>query len=391
MKLIFIHDGPIFYNENGQYYEYSYHGLKERYSFLADDICFLMRTLPVSTDTKGTILDDQVHVISVPNFKTPKLYITKKGEAKRIIRNALKDADIAVVRGSSCGSIALKYIKRNKIPYIYECVGCTWDSLWNHSFLGKLLAVPSFLKTRAEIRDADYVYYVTKEFLQKRYPTHGKSVDCSNVSIDLIPRDVLLNRFKRNDQLKSKKIVLGTAAALDVRYKGQQYVIRAIPQLVSSGYDVIYRLAGGNRTKSDYLRSIARKCGVSDRVEFCGSLSKDEMDGFYDGIDIYIQPSLQEGLPRSVIEAMSRGCLCLGSHIAGIPELLDQPFLFSKGCVNEIASTIKDILTKDLNAISKRNFETAQQYNLTVLQTKREQFYASFLRENGLNQNLYNE
>ena len=42
MKLLFIHDGPLYVSNDGNYYEYSFHGLYERYSYLANDITFLM-------------------------------------------------------------------------------------------------------------------------------------------------------------------------------------------------------------------------------------------------------------------------------------------------------------------------------------------------------------
>ena len=47
IKLLFVHDGPIFYDDEGKYYEVSYHGLLERYQYIADDITFLMRVEPV--------------------------------------------------------------------------------------------------------------------------------------------------------------------------------------------------------------------------------------------------------------------------------------------------------------------------------------------------------
>lgn len=48
MKLTFVHDGPLFYDKDGNYYEFAYHELLERYSYLADDISFMMRTKPIS-------------------------------------------------------------------------------------------------------------------------------------------------------------------------------------------------------------------------------------------------------------------------------------------------------------------------------------------------------
>ena len=43
MKLIFIDDGPIYVDQYSNYYEYAFHGLYERYRYLAEDIAFATR------------------------------------------------------------------------------------------------------------------------------------------------------------------------------------------------------------------------------------------------------------------------------------------------------------------------------------------------------------
>lgn len=60
--------------------------------------------------------------------------------------------------------------------------------------------------------------------------------------------------------------------------------------------------------ENSFLKELAYKCGVSKRVIFCGGLASNQMPEYYDSLDIYLQPSKQEGLTRAVIEAMSQGC-----------------------------------------------------------------------------------
>lgn len=388
MILTFVHDGPLFYDEDGRYYEFAYHELLERYLYLADEITFMMRTKPISGDRKFTPVPERVGVVSVPNFKSLKTYFTQKKSAKVIVEKQIKKSDIVVLRTqSSIAQLALKYIHKYDKPYIIESVGCSWDSYWNHGMLGKAVAPYMFMKTRSAIQNADYVYYVTTEFLQRRYPTHGKTVCCSNVVVDKVGDEVLLQRLEKIRTMQTnQKLIVGTAAAIDTRYKGHEYVIRAIPGLVKAGYDIEYHLAGGiaGSKPSTFLRDLAVKCGVADRVVFKGSLHKDEMADYYDGLDIYIQPSKQEGLPRAVIEAMSRGCPCIGTKVAGIPELLQKECLFEKGRVSEVERAIRNVLNMDLERIATENFEKAKQYEKSKLILKREQFYKIFMEDNQL-------
>ena len=237
------------------------------------------------------------------------------------------------------------------------------------------------LATKHEVKTAPAVIYVTNEFLQRRYPTNGESMGCSDVVIPPVDEGVLERRYKRiGNMCEGDKIVLGTAAAIDVKYKGQQYVIRAISELKKEGYDIEYRLAGGNRHGSTYLRDLAKKLGVEDEVVFCGSLNADQMPSFYDSLDIYIQPSKQEGLPRSLVEAMSRGLPAIGANTGGIPELLDPSCIFKKGIksIDQIKSAIKSFDKEKMLRQAEKNYEIASYYREEELEEKRESFYRNF-------------
>ena len=388
MELTFVHDGPLFFDKDGNYYEFAYHELLERYSYMADNITFLIRTKPITGSKKFTLVPKEIKVVNVPNFKTPKRYFTKRKQVLEIIEKQIRKTDIVVLRTqSSIAQLALKYIEKYNKPYIIECVGCSWDSYWNHSLLGKIVAPYMYFKTKTAIKKAKYVYYVTEKFLQKRYPTKGKTVSCSNVVLDKHDDEILLHRLRKINDLSSKeKLIIGTAAAIDTRYKGHEYVIKAIPKLLSLGYNVEYHLAGGvtGQKQSTFLFDLAKSLKVENKVIFCGSLSSDQMASYYDSLDIYIQPSKQEGLPRAVIEAMSRACPCLGSNIAGIPELLQTECLFDKGSSKEIVKAILKILKLDLKQIARNNFEKAKEFEKNILINKREKFYDLFMKENNL-------
>ena len=81
--------------------------------------------------------------------------------------------------------------------YLIEVVGCAWDSFWNHGIDGKILAFPLFLMMKDAIKKSPYVVYVTKYFLQGRYPTKGKNINISNVSIPSHDDNILAERLKK--------------------------------------------------------------------------------------------------------------------------------------------------------------------------------------------------
>ena len=145
----------------------------------------------------GNYLDKEKYtIIECPNISSVKGIFIDKRKAKLILEKEIKNVDFLIIRlPSMIGNLAVKIARKYKKPYLVEMVGCPWDALWNHSLKGKLFAPIMTYITKQEVKNAPYVLYVTKEFLQKRYPTKGKSVGCS---------DVMLNDFYEN-KLKEKE------------------------------------------------------------------------------------------------------------------------------------------------------------------------------------------
>ncbi|MBR3329239.1 glycosyltransferase [Candidatus Saccharibacteria bacterium] len=291
------------------------------------------------------------------------------------IRLAIKQSDFVIIRLPSLTSILLfKYVKRFHKKYMVEIMGCIWDAFWNHGLSGKIVAPYSFLKMKKIVKNATYATYVTDKFLQNRYPCKGKSIGVSNVDIKRISGPKIYTKKQR------EKLSLLTAAAVDVRYKGQKYVIKAIKKLNKKGLKYDYYLAGGGR--QDYLKKIAERKHVESQIHFLGSLEHDDLLKYMKGVDYYIQPSLQEGLPRSVIEAMSCGCVCFGSNTAGIPELLNNKYIFkrrSSGSIVKILS--REFTVPELNSNSRENSDLSKKFLSGFLDKKRFAFYEKIREE----------
>lgn len=130
--------------------------------------------------------------------------------------------------------------------------------------------------------------------------------------------------------------------------------------------------------------AMAEKLGIRDKVKFCGVLPGGEpVLNWLDQMDIYIQPSFQEGLPRTVIEAMSRGCPVVGSSAGGIPELINRSSIHKPGDYKSLADCIERvILDKDYSMkLTRENLEVAKQYRKSALDHKRIEFWNLFIDE----------
>lgn len=301
---------------------------------------------------------------------------TLVGADNKRVEALMQGYDLVIGRlHSMVGCAAADCARKLGKPFFAEVMGDAWDAYWNHSLVGKLIAPYMFLKTKQVVKNADYALYVTSEFLQNRYPCKSPSVGVSNVRIDSVDPQFLERRLEKIRSYQPGEISLMTTAAVDVRYKGQEYVIRSIPALNRAGIRVKYTLVGGGDPA--YLRQVAKKCGVEDQVVFAGRKNLDEVFTMLDAADIYVQPSLQEGLPRSVIEAMSRGCPAIGARTAGIPELIAPECVVRRKSVSDIAETIVKIANAEkMTALATENFEKAKEYLDTVLGARRGEYFA---------------
>lgn len=380
MKLGFVFD-VRFVKYNGNFYatSLSVETLTERYLSVFDEMVVVGRYKEVTESPQGKLVQCNNERIEFKCVRDehPLKRVLHFGRENKSLREALCDCDAVVCRGWRGTGTSRKLGK----PYMVEVVNCAWDSYWNHSLLGKIVAPAMFLIRRITTKNAPYVQYVTNEFLQRRYPTKGKSVGVSDVALVAAPdKDILKNRLEKiSSKSPDGKIVIGTAAAVNVKFKGQRFVIKALAKLKRQGLtNFEYQIAGGGSNHK--LKALAEKLGVSDQVVFKGSIIHSEIFAWLDSLDVYVQPSLQEGLPRAMIEAMSRGLPCYGTKTGGIPELIGAPYVCKSNhrIADKLASFLKNHTAEKALLMAQENYAESQKYQIEGLKLRFYQFLKEF-------------
>ena len=374
--MLFVHD-HVFVECEGSLYTTGTlnQGLLDRYKGWFGSLSVLARYKSVGPDHQAVKLESRVE----GNFKL----VEKSGNPfdylgyRKMVREAVSGSDCVVSRMPSVlGWMAVEECRRQCVPYLVEMVGDPWNLLWYHSRKGKLFAPFMTAATKACCRKAPYVLYVTKEYLQKRYPTEGKSAGVSDAAIPPLTSDVLEKRLAHiAGRREGDPIAMATVGSVEIPYKGQDSVIRAMRVLKDRGVETEYLLVGGGNDSR--LRAVAEQCGVSERVRFLGILPHDEVFRILDGADLYIQPSHTEGLPRSVVEAMSRALPVLASNVGGLPELVDAEWLFPKGDSGAIADGVA-VIMDEADKAATDNFHRAKEFDADLLTGSKKTFYDDF-------------
>jgi glycosyltransferase involved in cell wall biosynthesis len=385
MKTAFFHDCVFIKEEDGQVYTTG--GLNdkklEEYVHYFGDLTVFSRERKMNSkdqknkmsiaSTSGVIFD------SIPKLDFFSLLF---GKIRTRIKKLVNDSKLVIIRMPSyIGIIAANEAKKQGKNYLIEMVACPWDALWNYGKIQKkLFALPTYLMNKKVVKEAPSVIYVSEQFLQNRYPTNGNHVGCSDVVLPPVEESILPYRLAKIAKMDST-IKIGTLANLALKCKGQHFVIRAIANLKNKGIQVEYYLAGGGNPS--YLTEMTKKYHVEENVHIMGSLPHDKVFELLDDIDIYVQPSLQEGLPRAVVEAMSKACPVIGSRTGGIPELIGEAYIFERKEIKGIENKIIELVNNRelLVQAARQNFEKAKEFELEKLSRKRETFYQKIIGE----------
>ena len=169
------------------------------------------------------------------------------------------------------------------------------------------------------------------------------------------------------------KIYVGMAARF-VPQKDQATIVRAISALPKK-YCAIFAGDGENRFD---VEDLAENLGISDRIEFAGTIY--DIRDLFSQIDIYIQSSNWEGFGIAALEAMAAGLPVISSDVPGLREVIGATGLFfPPGDFQALADVIRQ-----LEPLGKRseegakNVKEAQKYDIEKTVDSLFKLYTSF-------------
>ncbi len=169
----------------------------------------------------------------------------------------------------------------------------------------------------------------------------------SDVRMDVIPDGLDLGRFEPTlrDPCPERVRIL-TIGRLIPR-KGFQFLIRALPQIVeNAAHDFEIEIVGDGPYQKELLK-LAADLDVAKHIRFAGSVPYSELPQKYRDADIFILPSLAEGMPLVVLEAMGTGLPIAASRVQGIEELVAEDVngaLFDPGDADGLARSLVKLI-----------------------------------------------
>jgi glycosyltransferase involved in cell wall biosynthesis len=166
---------------------------------------------------------------------------------------------------------------------------------------------------------------------------------------------------------RAQTLVVGCVARMDAE-KGVLLLLEAFSRLAGKYPEARLILAGDGNALAELKRRVAES-GLTPRVSFLGHYDGNVND-LLAGFDIYAFPSLWEGFPYSIIEAMRAGCAIVSTNVGGIPEAIEHGkhgLLVQPGSVEELQSALCRLLgDPHLRAVLARGARERFEHQLSL-------------------------
>lgn len=255
------------------------------------------------------------------------------------------------------GVAALRVGKKLGIPVVYEIRAFWEDAAVDHGTStewGMRYRLTRAMETYV-LRRADAATTICEGLRSEIIATRG--IPASKLTV--IPNAVNIEDFsiggERDHALAAQlglegKTVLGFIGSF-YAYEGLNVLLQALPAMLKSNPEIRVLLVGGG-PQDAALKAQARDLGVQDQVIFTGRVPHNEVQRYYDLVDVLVYPRLKMRLtdlvtPLKPLEAMAQGRVLVASDVGGHKELIEHGktgMLFAAGDPQALADQVLALL-----------------------------------------------
>lgn len=213
---------------------------------------------------------------------------------------------------------------------------------WQRAKWGKFASTYLKFGERTAAKCADEIIVLSESMRQYFQEKYGRSTHFIPNGIEYgepVPAQEITDKYglHKNDYV----LFLGRI----VPEKGVHYLIEAFSKLNTNKKLVI---AGGASDSNEYYQHIQQMANQDSRVILTGFIQGQTLKELYSNAYIYVLPSDLEGMPMSLLEAMSYGNCCLTSDIPECAEVVEEhAAIFQHGSVESLRKKLQELLEND--------------------------------------------
>jgi len=217
--------------------------------------------------------------------------------------------------------LAAPAAKLASIPYVVRTVhGLPEPFLGIQAIKMKLYGV---IERMVHRRYVDAMICVSSQ-IQEKYASRPEvpMMRCIHNGINVDEETIQVSRWQKRQELGvgSETCLIGTVGRLTA-VKALPVLLMAAKNLLVQNEKVKVLIVGDGDIRMD-LEAQARNLGIADSVVFCGY--REDTRELMHAMDIFVLPSLSEGIPMALLEAMATSRATVASRVGGVPEVIDD-------------------------------------------------------------------
>lgn len=305
-------------------------------------------------------------------------------KAYKMVKSLVKENNYEIVHchspiGGVIARMACRTARRQGTKVIYTAHGF-------HFFKGaKLIAWIIFYPIEKICsRFTDVLITINKEDFRRALKFHAKCVKyVPGIGVHTGEfRCAMVDKQAKRAEfgIDQEDFVFMSTGQISIR-KNQEIIIRALAKIHMP--KVKYLIVGFGEME-EWLKKLAKELGIEKNVIFAGYRS--DVKELLQVVDAFAFPSLQEGLPVALMEAMASGLPIICSQIRGNTDLIDNGvggYMYSSDDVDGFATGMKKIIeqSKD-NMMKKHNQEKIKKFDVAVVMQEMKRIYQEVSKEN---------
>ncbi len=323
MARIGLYHGPLYAGPQG----YETYGPYARYvaEFARhfDEVTVFAPVTRRATNYRGCPLArGNVRVVELPDFDTHVQAARHLPALARTFAREIERVDVVNCRNTApFGYLLYHFGRRHDVGFFYHFTSDPWEILTlgpkYRGWYGRMARLAYGLDWRIQ----RHVMRRTYSFVNGRLPYERLRRVTDRVELvissTLEPGD-LTRRTERPLHRPVRLLYVGYLKHM----KGLAYLIAAVDELLDRGQDVELHLVGAGPEEAG-LRAVVRARGLEARVVFHGYVPLGpELNRHYDEADVFVFPSLSEGSPRVVLEALAHSLPVVSTAVGSVPDLI---------------------------------------------------------------------
>jgi len=240
------------------------------------------------------------------------------------------------------------------------------------------------LISKAILKNADAVIALTDDMKREIQKIYDRNVFVIPNGIDLeifknLSKEDLCSKLEMGEE----KVIMFVGTLRPV--KGVKYLIEAMKILIDKSKNSRLFIVGDGEERK-YLENLVKELVLEKYVTFIGKVPNEKIPEYMTASDVFILPSLSEGFPVTVVEAMASGLPIIATDVRGLPEIIkdgENGFLVEPKNLEQIVDKVLLLLEDDelREGISRNNKGKAKEYSWEAVIEKLERVYERCLQK----------